>query len=185
MCVLKSCLIAVVCSNAFVHLTSPRIIDSLTAFEASVEVSMESDESPIVFREDSIAVLLMEKNATQFTNQTFIAMVEEDLSKVVDLQLKEDFGSADSNGFVFSVNIPETLPEEVAGLTDPVRVSYNIFTTSRFFQNDPDSKFGQNISNGTLNVGDIVISASLPNSGKVEGLVHSRVTITFTKPEVR
>ena len=173
------------CTDAFTFFHPiPRILESLSHFEGSVHIDREGDESLVMFEEDSIAVLLLEINVTQFTNQTFIAMVEEDIGTVISLRLRNSFSVANSSQFEFSINIPETLPMDAPELTDPVRLSYNIFTTAKLFQNDPDSKFAGNISDGNLTVGDIVISASVPTAGKVDGLVRNNITITFTKPQV-
>lgn len=161
-----------------------RILKSLSTFEETIEIDKQSDESSVMFQEDSIAVLLLETNVTRFTNQTFIVMVDEDVGTVTSLRLKKSFSIANSSHFEFSISIPETLPVDTSDLSDPVRVSYNIFTTEKLFQNDPNSKFAQNISNGNLTEGNIVISASLPIAGKVNDLVRNNVTITFTKPQV-
>ena len=173
------------CTDAFEFFCPiPRLLQSLSHFEGSLHIDREGDESLVVFEEDFVAVLLLETNVTQFTNQTFIAMVEEDIGTVISLRLRNSFSVAKSSRFEFSISIPETLPADAPGLTDPVRVSYNIFTTAKLFQNDPNSKFAGNISNGNLTVGDIVISASVPTAGKVDGLIRNNITITFTKPQV-
>lgn len=160
-----------------------RLLQSLELFQERITLPSSSPRTnatgkAVTFQRHKFGVIVTELNTNNFSNQTFAAQLSE-AGVLSDLSI---YAGNISKGNA-SIFVPDSLMSKCPQNTR-VRISYNIFLNSVFFQADTSSPFGSLIATGNLSVGRTIMSVSACKGSLIENL-EEHVIIEFPKPTVR
>ena len=148
----------------------PSLLDTLSTFAGQVMVDSEA----VFFSEQRFQLQVEERITLTFTNHTFSpdlgAQQEEFQKDTMETPLMDA-----------SITLPMELVERLRG--EKLRVVNSALLSDSLFVVERDSMLGKRLANGTMVVGNVIISASVAGVERVVGL-EEPVVIRFTQTKV-